>query len=112
MTAKPRVGFIGVGLMGHGVAKNIVEKGGYKLAILGHRNREPVDDLVRRGAEEATDPEALATMSDVVILCLPSSAEAEVIAYGAHGLLGTMRNGTILIDTTTAEPAVTRKMGA
>ncbi len=49
MAAKPSVGFIGVGLMGHGAAKNILERGGYALTILGHRNREPVDDLVGRG---------------------------------------------------------------
>jgi 3-hydroxyisobutyrate dehydrogenase-like beta-hydroxyacid dehydrogenase len=47
MTAKPRVGFIGAGLMGHGVAKNIIEKGGYKLTVLAYRNREPVDDLIK-----------------------------------------------------------------
>jgi 3-hydroxyisobutyrate dehydrogenase-like beta-hydroxyacid dehydrogenase len=111
MTAKPRVGFIGVGLMGHGVARNILEKGGYRLTVLGHRNREPVDDLIRRGAEEAAHPQALAAASDVVILCLPSSAEVEAVVHGAHGLFGAMRHGTILIDTTTADPAVTRKMG-
>jgi 3-hydroxyisobutyrate dehydrogenase-like beta-hydroxyacid dehydrogenase len=112
MTAKPRVGFIGVGLMGHGMARNIMEKGGYKLTILGHRNREPVDDIIKRGAEEAADPQSVAAASDVVILCLPSSAEAETIVYGERGLLGTIRSGAILIDTTTADPAVTRKMGA
>ncbi|MCB1497799.1 MAG: NAD(P)-dependent oxidoreductase, partial [Bauldia sp.] len=49
---KPRVGYAGVGLMGHGAAKNILEAG-YPLTVLGHRNREPVDDLVGRGAREA-----------------------------------------------------------
>jgi 3-hydroxyisobutyrate dehydrogenase-like beta-hydroxyacid dehydrogenase len=49
-----RIGFIGVGLMGHGMAKNLVEKG-CALTILGHRNRQPVDDLVSRGAKEAKD---------------------------------------------------------
>jgi 3-hydroxyisobutyrate dehydrogenase-like beta-hydroxyacid dehydrogenase len=112
MTAKPRVGFIGAGLMGHGVAKNIIEKGGYKLTILGHRNREPVDDLLRRGAEEAAHPQALAAASDVVVLCLPSSAEVETVVYGERGILSAMARGAILIDTTTADPAVTRKVGA
>jgi 3-hydroxyisobutyrate dehydrogenase-like beta-hydroxyacid dehydrogenase len=112
MISKPRVGFIGVGLMGHGVARNIMEKGGYKLTILGHRNREPVDDLVKRGAKEAANPQALGAASDVLILCLPSSAEVETIVYGAHGLLDAMRSGAIVIDTTTADPVVTRKMGA
>ena len=43
---KDRIGFLGVGLMGHGAAKNILERGGYPLTVLGNRNREPVDDLV------------------------------------------------------------------
>ena len=47
-----RIGFVGVGMMGHGAAKNIVEKG-FPLSILGHRNRQPVEDLIRRGATEA-----------------------------------------------------------
>jgi len=46
------IGFIGVGFMGHGMAKNIVEKG-YPLTVMGHRNRTPVEDLITRGAKEA-----------------------------------------------------------
>ena len=53
--AKERIGFIGVGLMGHGMAANIVDKG-WPLTVLGHRNREPVEDLKRRGAAEASTP--------------------------------------------------------
>ena len=49
--SKAKIGYIGVGLMGHGAAKNIVEKG-HPLTIMGHRNRAPVDDLVKRGAKE------------------------------------------------------------
>ena len=53
MSAKPTIGFIGVGLMGHGMAKNIVAKG-YPLVVMGHRNREPVEHLKSLGAREAT----------------------------------------------------------
>ena len=49
--SKPRIGYIGVGLMGHGAAKNILQKG-YPLTIMGHRNRAPVDDLIALGARE------------------------------------------------------------
>jgi 3-hydroxyisobutyrate dehydrogenase-like beta-hydroxyacid dehydrogenase len=111
MNDKTRVGFIGVGLMGHGAAKNIIEKGGYPLTILGNRNREPVDDLIRRGAREAANAAAVAEASEVVILCLPSSAEVEAIIYGANGLLSGLKTGSVLIDTTTADPAVTRRIG-
>ena len=74
-----RVGFIGVGLMGHGAAKNIIERGGYPLAILGHSNRRPVEDLIHRGAREASGLGELARDSDVLILCLPSSNEVEAL---------------------------------
>ena len=51
MSAKQRIGIVGAGLMGHGIAKNLVEKG-FPLAVRGHRNRAPIDDLVKRGAKE------------------------------------------------------------
>ena len=73
-----RIGFIGAGLMGHGVAKNIALKG-FELTVLGHRNRQPVEDLLGRGATEAESPAALARASDFVILCVPSSAEVEAL---------------------------------
>jgi 3-hydroxyisobutyrate dehydrogenase-like beta-hydroxyacid dehydrogenase len=111
MTAKPRIGFLGVGLMGHGAAKNIIEKG-HPLAILGHRNREPVEDLVRRGATEARDAAALAEASDVVIICVPSGVEMEAAFAGPRGLIAGSRPGMIFIDATTNDPTVTRKVGA
>ena len=64
-----RVGFIGVGLMGHGMAKCLIEKG-HELIVMGHRNRAPVDDLVKRGAVEAGFPAAVASYSRVVFLCV------------------------------------------
>ena len=57
--SKPVIGFIGVGLMGHGMAKNIVEAG-YPLRIMAHRKREAVDDLIKRGAVEVTTPKEMA----------------------------------------------------
>ena len=109
---KQRVGFIGVGLMGHGMAKNILGKGGYPLTVLGHRNRAPVDDLLRRGAAEAKDLTALAEASDVVITCLPSGVEMEAAYLGPNGLMAGARPGMVFIDTTTNDPDVTRKVGA
>ena len=115
MSEKPRIGYIGVGLMGHGAAKNILERGGYALTIMANRNRQPVDDLVGRGAVEAGTPAAVAEASDVVFLCLPSSVEVEAIVTGSdggpEGLASAMRPGMILVDSTTADPAVTRRVG-
>lgn len=109
---KLRVGFVGVGLMGHGMAKNIMAKGGYPLQILGHRNRAPVEDLLRRGASEAKDLASLSAGCDVVITCLPSAVEMEVACIGPDGLMSGARRGTIFIDATTNDPDVTRKVGA
>ncbi len=112
MTHALRIGFIGAGLMGHGVAKNMIVRGGYALTILGHRNREPIDDLLRRGAREAKLPSDLAATSDAVFLCLPSSTEVETIVNGPDGLLTGLATGSVVIDMTTADPTVSRKIGA
>lgn len=111
MDGKLRVGFLGVGLMGHGAAKNILEKG-YPLTVLGNRNRAPVDDLVGRGATEAKDAADLSAISDVVITCVPSGVEMEAAFVGPRGLIAGARPGMIFIDATTNDPAVTLKVGA
>jgi len=80
MAEKQKVGFIGVGLMGHGMAKNILEKG-YPLWVMGHSNRAPVEDLVKRGAEEAKSPAAMARACDVVFLCVTGSQQVEALVF-------------------------------
>src|SRR5438477_238708 len=109
--AKQRIGYIGVGLMGHGAAKNILLKG-YPLTIMGHRHRGPVDDLIRQGAKEAKTPAEIAKASDIVFLCLPSTIEVETTVYGADGLLSGAAKGTIIVDSTTADPRSTQRIGA
>jgi 3-hydroxyisobutyrate dehydrogenase-like beta-hydroxyacid dehydrogenase len=105
-----RIGYVGIGLMGHGAAKNILLKG-YPVTILGHRNRAGVDDLVARGAAEAASAADLAGACDVVFTCLPSSIEVEAIMFGAGGLLEGFRPGMILVDSTTADPGSTKRIG-
>jgi len=112
MTRNPRIGFIGVGLMGHGAAKNILARGGYPLTVLAHKNRAPVDDLVQRGATEAATAAELGRQSDIVFLCLPSSAVVEATIHGTEGLASGLEKGAMVIDTTTADPMVTRRIGA
>jgi len=109
--SKSKVGYIGVGLMGHGAAKNIVDKG-YPLTIMGHRNRTPVEDLVKRGAKEAKSAAEVARASDILFLCLPSSVEVEATVYGPGGVLEGAHAGLIVVDSTTADPNSTRRIGA
>jgi 3-hydroxyisobutyrate dehydrogenase-like beta-hydroxyacid dehydrogenase len=109
--SKSRIGYVGVGLMGHGAAKNIVEKG-YPLTIMGHRNRAPVEDLVKRGAKEAKSAADAARLSDILFLCLPSSVEVEATIYGPDGVLEGAHAGLIVVDSTTADPNSTRRIAA
>ncbi len=106
MSDKAKVGFIGVGLMGHGMAKNILLNG-YPTTIMGNRNRQPVDDLVSKGATEATSPKAMAESCDVVHLCVTSSIQVEDLCRRADGLLAGAHDGLIVIDCSTADPTST-----
>ncbi|MCB1377058.1 MAG: NAD(P)-dependent oxidoreductase [Alphaproteobacteria bacterium] len=110
MTIK-RVGLIGAGLMGHGIGKNILEKG-YELTVMAHRNRAPVDDLIARGAHERNHPLGVAKDSDMVILCVTGTPQIEHIVYGEYGLMGAVREGLVIADCSTAEPASTIKIAA
>ncbi len=106
MSNKEKVGFIGVGLMGHGMAKNILQNG-YPVTIMGNRNRAPVDDLVGRGAVETTSPKAMAEACDVIHLCVTSSVQIEDLCRREDGLLAGAHDGLIVIDCSTADPTST-----
>ncbi len=110
MSEKKSVGFIGLGLMGHGMAKNLAEKG-FPTRVF---NRTPgkADDLISRGATVAQNPKELAKTCDVVILCLTTTEAVESVVYGDNGLLAGWRSGGTLIDTSTGNPDVTRKIAA
>ncbi len=111
MSEKQRVGLIGVGLMGHGIGKNIL-KNGYALNVLAHRNRTPVEDLVSQGAVEAASAKEIAENSDVVILCVTGSPEVEDTLYRDGGLLEGIHKDMVVADCSTAEPDSTLKVAA
>ena len=106
MSDKPVIGFIGVGLMGHGMAKNIVEKG-YPLVVMAHRKREAVDDLVSRGAEEVSSPREMAERCDMIHLCVTGSPQVEAAIRGDDGILAGAKPGSVIIDCSTADPVST-----
>ncbi len=103
---KPVIGFIGVGLMGAGMAKNILTKG-YPLMIMGHNNREPVERLKKLGATEATSPKELASKVDVLHLCVTGSPQVEAIMNGPDGIFASGKKGLIVIDCSTSNPVST-----
>ncbi|MEM7300818.1 MAG: NAD(P)-dependent oxidoreductase [Pseudomonadota bacterium] len=104
--ATETVGFVGVGLMGHGIAKNILA-GGYPLHIIAHRNREPVDDLVSKGAQEAQSLDELGAAASVVFVCAPGSPQVEAIVTA---LSAVMASGSVIIDCSTSDPVSTTKL--
>jgi 3-hydroxyisobutyrate dehydrogenase-like beta-hydroxyacid dehydrogenase len=102
---KERIGFIGLGLMGRGMAKNIVTKG-FTLTVLGHRNRAPVEELVGLGASEAKSARDLAEACDIVVLCVTGSPEVEAIVSGPDGL-ASVGKPLLIIDCSTSNPSST-----
>ncbi|MFS8036796.1 NAD(P)-dependent oxidoreductase [Xanthobacter sp. AM11] len=108
---KARVGFIGVGLMGHGMAKCILAKG-FPLMVLGHRNRGPVEDLLARGASEATTPAQLAAQCDIIFLCVTGAPQVEEVLRGPSGILSAAKAGLHIVDTSTSEPTLTMALAA
>jgi 3-hydroxyisobutyrate dehydrogenase-like beta-hydroxyacid dehydrogenase len=107
---KPTVGFIGVGLMGHGMAKNLVTKG-HPLVVLGHRKREPVEHLKSLGATEAKTPRELAGQCDIVHLCVTDSPQVEANLRGPDGVIASGKRGLIVIDCSTSNPVSTLALG-
>ncbi|WP_367849649.1 NAD(P)-dependent oxidoreductase [Rhodoferax sp. WC2427] len=100
------IGFIGLGLMGHGMAKNIVDKG-YALTVYARSDSEAVTDLLQRGAARADSPQALAAQATVVFLCVTGSQDVEALIRGPNGLASGLRPGSVLVDCSTADPTST-----
>jgi 3-hydroxyisobutyrate dehydrogenase-like beta-hydroxyacid dehydrogenase len=100
------VGFIGIGLMGHGMAKNIVEKG-FPLLAMAHRNRAPLEDLVARGAREVASPREMAAEADIIVLCVTGSPQVEAVLRGPGGVIANGRRGLVVVDSSTSDPVST-----
>ena len=102
------IGFIGLGYMGHGMAKNLVEKG-FPLTVMAHRKRETIDDLKQRGAVEVETARAMAEACDIVVLCVTGSTQVEAVLNGADGLAAAAKP-LMVIDCSTSEPAITVRL--
>jgi 2-hydroxy-3-oxopropionate reductase len=101
-----KVGYIGLGLMGKSMARNIL-KAGFPL-VVHNRSQGAVDELVSEGAQAAATPAELTSLVDVVITNLPDSPDVELVVLGAQGIIETAREGQIFIDNSTIKPASAR----
>ena len=104
-----KIGMAGVGLMGHGIARNLLRKG-FALCVLEHPGNQPLDELKGAGAATSTSAAALAAQSDVVILCVTGTPQVEAVLLGPGGFLEGLKPGTIVIDCSTAVPSSTERI--
>jgi 2-hydroxy-3-oxopropionate reductase len=103
------IGFIGLGIMGKPMARNLL-KAGYPL-VVHSRSRGPVDEIVKAGAKAATSPRDVAAQCEVLITMLPSSPDVEQVALGKDGIVEGARRGLVFVDMSTISPIVSRKVG-
>jgi 2-hydroxy-3-oxopropionate reductase len=103
------IGFIGLGIMGRPMAKNLV-KAGYPL-VVHSRSRGPVDDVVKAGARAASSPKEVASQCEVLITMLPNSPDVEQVALGKDGIIEGAKSGLIFVDMSTISPIVSQKIG-
>ena len=102
-------GVIGIGMMGRGIAKNLVEQG-WELRIKGHVDRSGVEDLLGRGAREAASAREIAESCETVVVCVTASPQVEAVVYGEDGLLSGARSGLTVIDCSTIDPATSKRV--
>lgn len=108
MADKPIVGYIGLGLMGKSIARNLM-KAGFPV-VVHNRSRESFDKLVSEGAQAAGSPEEVAQRVDIVMTNLPDSPDVEKVVLGEGGIIDGVRAGMIFIDNSTIKPATSRQI--
>ncbi|MCX6024769.1 MAG: NAD(P)-binding domain-containing protein [Chloroflexi bacterium] len=101
-----KVGYIGLGVMGKSIARNIL-KAGFEVVVY-NRSLAPVDELAAAGARTAANPAEVARQVDVVMTCLPDSPDVESVALGEQGIAAGAHPGLIYADNSTIKPATAR----
>ncbi|RPJ20236.1 MAG: 2-hydroxy-3-oxopropionate reductase [Chloroflexi bacterium] len=103
-----KVGYIGLGLMGKSIARNIL-KAGFPL-VVHNRSRSAVDELVAEGASAANSPKEVAGQVDVIFTNLPDTPDVEKVALGENGIMAGAHDGLIYVDNSTIKPAAARRI--
>ena len=108
---KPNIGFIGLGLMGSAMVNRMIDLG-YSMNVIANTSRTNVDAAVTRGATEYANAREIAAASDVIMLCVDTSASVEGRVYGEDGILAGVKSGAMVIDFGTSLPGSTKKIAA
>ncbi|NOX61120.1 MAG: NAD(P)-dependent oxidoreductase [Chloroflexi bacterium] len=105
-----RIGFIGLGIMGRGMAHNIL-KSGFALTVW-NRTASKMQPLLQAGAHAAASPADLASQSDIIIICVSDTPDVQAVILGEEGVLSGAKPGSLVIDCSTISPTVTRELAA
>ena len=108
--SSPTIGFIGLGIMGKPMARNLL-KTGYSL-VVHSRSRTAVDELSKEGAQPAANSRDVAARSEIIITMLPDSPDVELVYAGGQGVFSGVKPGSLLIDMSSISPVVARKLAA
>jgi 2-hydroxy-3-oxopropionate reductase len=108
--SKPIIGFIGLGIMGKPMARNLI-KAGYPL-VVHNRSRAVVEELSKDGAQAATTSQEVSEKSEIVITMLPDSPDVEVVYTSDKGIFAGVKRGLLLVDMSSISPVVARKLAA
>ncbi len=106
-----RIGMVGVGMMGHGIATNLL-KHGYELILYEHPGNQPLENLISDGAKSVSDLLQITSESEVIILVLTGSTQIETVMNSERGILSGLKSNTIVIDCSTALPASTKRIAS
>lgn len=111
MNDLPNVGFVGLGAMGEPMVRSL-RRGNFSVSACAHRNRAPLERLTQIGVVACDDSAAVASRSDVVILCVPDAPEVEEVLFGARSVSVGARAGSIVVDMSTISPIASKRFAA
>lgn len=103
-----KVGFIGLGIMGRGMTRNLL-KAGFEVTVW-NRTASRIDELVSEGAKGASSPADLASICDVIITCVSDTPDVEAVIVGENGVIHGAKSGALVIDMSTISPEATRQI--
>ena len=106
---QPKIGFIGLGLMGSAMV-SCLQDNGFELVVMANRSRAPIDAAIARGASEVSTPAEMASSCDIIMLCMDTSQSVEGRMRGDDGVIAGLKEGAVVIDFGTSLPASTRAL--
>jgi 2-hydroxy-3-oxopropionate reductase len=108
--ANPVIGFIGLGIMGKPMARNLLKAG--HILVVHNRSSAAVDELTREGARPMNNAKDVAEHSDIVVTVLPDSPDVELVYVSEQGIFAGAKSGSLLVDMSSISPVVARKLAA